>query len=569
MEERADRPCDTEQTVKPSIPMLAALLAVATFPVAPSRAGADPAEDLSRRTVAFEREIEGLRRLLGLPGCQVAVVRDGQVALERAYGHANVEAGIPLTTDHLIEIASVTKTMTAIVMMQLVEEGKVSLDDRVAKYPFHRWFYPTRITPEVRLRHVLSHTSQGPPGEVYCYEGNRFGFVLGVFGTTPESYGEAVDRRIFRPLHMDHTLPRPGVVLTDALRSSLATQYGEFDAATGQPIPVRNPPVPRDYFPSSGYFSNVKDLARYAIALQNHSLISAKSHDVIESPTLTRDGRALPYGIGWFTQDFAGTRLVWHYGYGNGSSALQLRVPADKLALIVLANSENMSGSTRLGYGDVLDSPFAVAFLKHFVFARETPHESPTYDGELARIRTSMADLGAKQAHPLYFEELFAQAVARELMAGPNRDSRKALGLMQIVQELRPNLLLDSGITGLEVLSRYDDPGLNSTTETLSRALSRPQPAHPAALFFASRFFEKTGRRSEAVRLLERLADSDFEDDRLTLDACILMGDYLTASDPERARAYYWRAVRIGWQSPGYPRARVDRAIELLNAMDH
>jgi hypothetical protein len=207
--------------------------------------------------------------------------------------------------------------------------------------------------------------------------------------------------------------------------------------------------------------------------------------------------------------------------------------------------------------------------IKYLVFARDTPHESPPYDGELARIRTSMTELGAKQAHLLYFEELFAQAVVRELMAGPNRDSRKALGLMQIVQEVRPKLLLDSGLTGLEVLSRYDDPGLNPTTETLSRTLSRPQPAHPAALFFASRFFEKTGRRSEAVRLLERLADSVFEDDRLTLDACILMGDYLTASDPERARAYYWRAVRIGWQSPGYPRARVDRAIELLNAMDH
>ena len=80
-----------------------------------------------------------------------------------------------MTTDHLIEIASVTKTMTAVAMMQLVEEGKVSLDDRVVKYPFHRWFNPTRITPEVRLRHVLSHTFQGPPGEVYCYAGNRFG----------------------------------------------------------------------------------------------------------------------------------------------------------------------------------------------------------------------------------------------------------------------------------------------------------------------------------------------------------------------------------------------------------
>jgi CubicO group peptidase (beta-lactamase class C family) len=544
------------------IPRFAALLGLLASLIGTSQAADGPTTDRPARTEDFEREIEGLRRLLGLPGLQVAVVQDDRIALERAYGHANLETKIPMTTDHLIEIASVTKTMTAVVMMQLVEEGKVSLDDRVVKYPFHRWFNSTRITPEVRLRHVLSHTSQGPLGEVYCYQGNRFGFVLGVFGTTPESYGEAVARRLFRPLHMDHTLPQPGVALTDERRSSLATPYGGFDPATGKPTPLRDPPIPKDYYPSACFFSNVKDLARYAIALQHHSLISDKSHDLIESPTMTRDGRALPYGIGWFAQDFADTRLVWHYGYGNGSSALLLRVPAKRITLIALANSENMSESTRLGYGDVLDSPFAITFLKHFVFVKETPHESPTYEGRLDQIRASMTALGVKQVHPLYFEELFTQAVVRELMSGPNRDSSKAQELMRIIQELSPKLLLDSGLTGLEVLSRYDDPGLNSATEALGRTLTRSQSAHPAALFFASRFFEKTGRRSEAIRLLERLADSGFGEEPLTLDACILMGDYLKVTDPERARAYYWRAVRIGGQSP-----KANQAIESLNAI--
>jgi CubicO group peptidase (beta-lactamase class C family) len=555
-----------EHAGRPS-PMIAALLAFATLSPVASRAIADPVEARPPRIDAFEREIEGLRRLLRLPGLQVAVVQDGRVAFERAYGFADLEAKEPMRTDHLIEIASVTKTMTAVVMMQLVEEGRVSLDDRVVKYPFHRWFYPTRITPEVRLRHVLSHTSQGPPGETFAYQGNRFGFVLGVFGT-PESYGEAVARRILGPLHMDHTLPRPGVALTDELRALLATHYDGFDAATGAPSPARNPPRPGDFFPSAGFFSNVKDLARYAIALQDRSLIPDKSHALMESPAVTRDGRALPYGIGWFTQGFAGRRLVWHYGYGDGSSALLLRVPDEGAALVVLANSGNMSGATRLGYGDVLDSPFAVAFLKHFVFERETPHASPPYDGDLADIRSSLADLRAKGAHPLYFEESFAQAVIRELMSGPNRDSRKALGLLRVASEQAPEALRDSGLTGLEVLSRFDDPRLNPVAEALIRTLLRARPAHPAALFYASQFFEKTGRPAEAFRLLRQLADSDFEDDGLTLDACIRVGDHLASRDADGARHYYWRAVRVGWQSPGYPRDKVDRAIERLNALD-
>ena len=217
----------------------------------------------------------------------------------------------------------------------------------------------------------------------------------------------------------------------------------------------------------------------------------------------------------------------------------------------------------------MLDSPFAIAFLKHFVFTRETSHESPPFDGDLARIRASLADLCAKQAHPLYFEDVFTQSVVRELMSEPNRDSSKAQELLRMIQELRPKVLTDSGLTGLELLARFDDPKLNPTTAALSRMFVGSSTAHPAALFYAAQFFEKTDRQTEALHLLQRLADSEFEDDELTLDACIRMGDHFAETDPKRARDYYWRAVRIGFASPTCPRVKMDRAIALLNALDH
>ena len=153
----------------------------------------------------------------------------------------------------------------------------------------------------------------------------------------------------------------------------------------------------------------------------------------------------------------------------------------------MLANSGNMSGATRLGYGDVLDSPFAVAFLKHIIFPGETPHRAPLYDGDLAAIRAAIADLCAKEAHPIYFEELFTQAVIRELMAGPNRDSRKASGLVEIALDLRPGVVRDSGLTGLEVLSRLDDPKFTPTAEALARTLLKSPAPHPASLFYGAR----------------------------------------------------------------------------------
>ena len=115
---------------------------------------------------------------------------------------------------------------------------------------------------------------------------------------------------------------------------------------------------------------------------------------------------------------------------------------------------------------------------------------------------------------------------------------------------------------------RFDDPGLNPATEALARTLVGPGATHPAALFYAAQFFEKTGRQTQAIRLFQRLADSDFEDDPLTLEACLRTGDHHAAGDPKRARHYYWRAVRIGFASPGYPRVKMDRAIALINALD-
>ena len=131
MLELTERRRVAEPPARRPTPIAAALIALATLGTVPARAAGGPGHDPSPRIEAFGREIEGLRHLLGIPGLQVAVVQGDRVICERGIGHADLKAGEPMTTDHLIEIASVTKTMTAVVMMQLVAEGKVSLDDRV------------------------------------------------------------------------------------------------------------------------------------------------------------------------------------------------------------------------------------------------------------------------------------------------------------------------------------------------------------------------------------------------------------------------------------------------------
>ena len=108
---------------------------------------------------AFDDEVRALARLLELPGMVVAVAQDGKIIHRVEHGYADVETEIQATVDHIFWLASVTKTFTATMIMQMVDEGLISLDDRMIDY-WYPSFYPMRINSEYRLRHVLGHTAR-------------------------------------------------------------------------------------------------------------------------------------------------------------------------------------------------------------------------------------------------------------------------------------------------------------------------------------------------------------------------------------------------------------------------
>ena len=120
---------------------------------------------------------------LGLPGFVAGVVRGGRLDMVQAEGFADLEKQTPMRRDHIFYVASLTKTFTAVMMMQFVQERKISLDDYLLDYPFLSvGFTPNRlIDPNIRLKHPVSHTSEGTPGESFVYSGNRYNFVYGVF----------------------------------------------------------------------------------------------------------------------------------------------------------------------------------------------------------------------------------------------------------------------------------------------------------------------------------------------------------------------------------------------------
>src|SRR5512136_2457701 len=176
----------------------------------------------------FETELESLRQEMKIPGMSAAVVKDGEQVWARGLGYADLENRVPAAPETPYHLASVTKTFAAVIIMQLVQESKLSLDDPVSRYGVN--------LPEgdkVLVRHLLSHTSEGTPGGHYQYNGARYGQLSQVVqAATGQSLQELVYERIIQPLGMENTAPSPPASCAGMLFTSTCERV--FSALTGQ-----------------------------------------------------------------------------------------------------------------------------------------------------------------------------------------------------------------------------------------------------------------------------------------------------------------------------------------------
>src|SRR5262245_55127085 len=174
--------------------------------------GALLAQDDVQRLERFEKQVEQIRTLLRIPGMSAVILRDQQVIWSKGFGFADAEKQIPATPETLYHVASLTKTLAATLAMQLVEQGKLDLDAPVSR------FSDEFKDDTVRVKHLLSHTSEGTPGEHYNYNGNRFDYLTQVLEkTTGKTFRQLMVETFLDPLGMDASVPGP-----DALDPALA-----------------------------------------------------------------------------------------------------------------------------------------------------------------------------------------------------------------------------------------------------------------------------------------------------------------------------------------------------------
>jgi CubicO group peptidase (beta-lactamase class C family) len=309
----------------------------------------------------FRNDLDRLRVSGHIESISAVIVQGQSVVWSASLGAATV------TDTTVFHLASLTKPVASTVILQLVDEGKVSLDDPVSKYGIVLAGPGT-----VLVRHLMSHTSEGVPGTHYAYNGDRFSLLDSVIRrATGKSFATAVQERIVVPLGLTHTAPTPqsaAFAETGMDKSTyLANVAPGYTWTRGTFVPTAYQTA---FSTAAGLTASARDYAAFAMAMDRDAFLHPATKALAWTPATGPSGQVFPYGLGWFVTDYKGVRLIWHYGYWTASSTLVIMVPAQHLTFVLLANTDGLSAPYPLAAGKLEASPWARAFLETFVIAR-------------------------------------------------------------------------------------------------------------------------------------------------------------------------------------------------------
>ena len=367
---------NTLRSVRRFMALVVVVLAVADHSAAAESDSTAVWKDLTR-------DLKQLRQDLALPGMSVAVLLDRHVVYARGLGFADLERGIAATESTPYHICSLTKPFSAVLVMRLVEAGHLTLDslmrDLCAESVFvvngeEVYGYESLCEKLVglinhpctkydfTLRHHLSHTARGIPGEKYRYSGWLFGMVTeAVEAAMHRDFSELLAEEVTGPLGLSSTVPNPSA---ERSRQILEKRAFPYRIIAGNQHELSR--FPTRISAAAGMVSTVLDLARFDIAVDRHELLTHASTESMSRPTTLNDGSSAPYALGWYVQDLEAVgRIVWHSGWQPDMySALYLKVPTSRATFLLLANSDGASAGLDLNLGDVRRSPFAQRFLE-------------------------------------------------------------------------------------------------------------------------------------------------------------------------------------------------------------
>ena len=307
-----------------------------------------------------------------MPGCVAAASLDGRLVANRAYGLADLERNVPLTTESVFDAGSIRKQFVAAAVLMLVSEGKLALADDVRKYIPELPDYGHTIT----LDHLLTHTSglrdwvpmlnlangdpdamsmilrqrglNFVPGTEWSYSNS--GYVLlpeVVARVTGARFSEFLRTRVFEPIGMKATtyVDDPMVVIRNR-----ALAYEKQGSTWRMEMMLGN-----DRGGAGALFTTAADLVIWSDALTRHRLGKFVT-DKMEEPATLSNGRKLTYARGAMLQTNYGGRLVWHGGSAEAYKSVVGRFVDQGMSIAVLCNAGELADNRTQFAGRIFDA---------------------------------------------------------------------------------------------------------------------------------------------------------------------------------------------------------------------
>jgi CubicO group peptidase (beta-lactamase class C family) len=319
-----------------------------------------------------------------LPGMAVAIVKGQEIIYLKGFGYASLKTKASVTPQTIFDLASCSKSFTALAVLTLWHDGLIDLDKPLIFYLPEFHLADGEIPSQITVRQLLLQTSglpgdisepvsyhqgndamkalvnamagihaQHPPGTAFEYANFNYN-LLGalVERVSGKPFEDFVQERIFTPLDMKNSTLRPEI----AARHDRADGH---QLVLGRVV-ARNIPIYRSAIPAGWVMSSAEDMGRWMIINLNDGVIDGKQVVPAEliammhttGVTFTEDGKESGYGMGWFTGLTGdGETVFWHGGDTPNFLSEMILLPEEKLGIVMLANGQTCQGAHEIAIG--------------------------------------------------------------------------------------------------------------------------------------------------------------------------------------------------------------------------
>ena len=296
------------------------------------------------------------------PGVAVLVAQKGNIIYQKGFGMANLELDALMQADNVFKIASLTKQFTGVAILQLMEQGKLDLQDDITKfipgYPTQgnkitiehllthtsgiqdfssMKDYPARMNLDVTPTEMIDHFKNEPlrftPGTKWEYSNSGY-FLLGyiIEKITGKSYGEYLEENIFKPVGMSSSLYYSQIKIVRNRVDGYTLGATGFENA--QPVSMTQP------YAAGAIQSTVGDLFKFHQALNSFKLLKKETLSKALTPYKLPDGKVTDYGYGLRVGYVYQSPSIWHAGRINGFVTKQVYLPKEDVFVVALSNCD-------------------------------------------------------------------------------------------------------------------------------------------------------------------------------------------------------------------------------------